>query len=131
FIVDNIIEGESLLGDAKATEGGIDVQDMSDFSGNWSRNGQLWWRPSKAGEKLTLTIKPMPPREYEVIGYFTKAGDYGNFKVYVNGKLMDLEVKGLDKRVKPSGGLFLGRAAMKNEPNAIVIESTGKQEAAT
>jgi hypothetical protein len=123
-----MIEAESLRGTARATEGEIGVQEMWDHDGDWSDMQQLWWRPQKAGERLTLTLSAAEAKEYELVGHFTRAGDYGNFRVLVNGQGLPATVEGYAGRVRPSDPIALGRVPLRAGPNEIVLEITGKDD---
>ena len=80
------IEGESLLEDAQVTGGHLQVQNMETFNGSWSNDEHLWWINGKPGDKLALPVEVDRAREYELVGFFTRAPDYGIFKISVNGR---------------------------------------------
>ncbi len=124
--IPGIIEGENLRDGAKATQGTIDVQDMTAWDGKWSNGQQLWWLPTEVGAQLTLTVNAPEAREYELIGYFTRAGDYGNVRVSVNGKPLPTVVNGYNPDVVPTGPISLGRATFTAGANAVVLEIVGK-----
>jgi hypothetical protein len=128
--VEGLIEGESLRAGAKATAGEIETQELWDHDGEWSGMEQLWWRPAKAGERLTLTLNAPEAKEYELVGHFTRATDYGNFRVLVNGQPLGPTVEGYAGRVRPSDPVSLGRVPLKAGANELVIEVTGKDERA-
>jgi hypothetical protein len=121
-----IIEAESLLSTARATEGPVDAQDMGGFVGDWSDLSQLWWRPGKSGARLTLTLNAPEARDYEIVGYFTRAEDYGDVQIRVNGAALGPLVRGYNAGVVPTGPTSLGRAPMKAGANEIVVEVVGK-----
>ncbi len=123
-----IIEGESLRPSAWATAGEVSVQEMYDHEGEWSGMEQLWWRPGKPGEKLTVTLNAPDREEYELVGHFTRAGDYGNFKVAVNGQALAMAFEGYADRVRPSGPVSFGRVALNAGANEVVLEVTGKDD---
>ena len=125
-VVAGIIEGESLRAGAKATEGTIDTQDMAVWDGDWSGLSQLWWLPTKPGARLTLTVPAPTAGTYELIGYFTRANDYGNVRVLVNGTPLAVTVSGYNPDVVPTGPIALGRVPLNAGPNQIVLEIAGK-----
>jgi len=47
----NLVEGESLVEQAKASEGPVLTQD-----GSWSGGKQFWWQPQAEGESLELPV---------------------------------------------------------------------------
>ena len=124
--VAGIIEGESLLKGAKATEGPLEAQDMSPWDSDWSGLAQLWWRPTKVGAKLTLTIDAAEAGEKELVGYFTKALDYGNFIVRVNGQNAGKTINLYDLNVIPMGPISLGKVSITAGKNEIELEIVGK-----
>jgi hypothetical protein len=126
----NIIEGESLVRGAKATEGQVTAQEMGDFAGQWSGLAQLWWRPAKPGARLTLTLNAPESKEYELAGYFTRAPDYGDVRPTVNGQPL-ATVGGYSPDVAPSGPVSFGRVPMKAGANEIILEVVGKNEQST
>lgn len=128
--IPGIIEGESLRASAKATAGNVEFQDMSVFEGEWSSLGQLWWLPTSSGARLTLTFNAPEAKEYELIGYFTQARDYGDVRVRVNGAADPLPtvVRGYNANVRHHGPVSLGRVALKAGANTIEFEMVGKDE---
>ncbi|MBI5822260.1 MAG: DUF2961 domain-containing protein [Verrucomicrobia bacterium] len=77
-----IIEGESLLPGAKATEGNLRTQKIGSASGG----EHLWWQPTKAGQEMTLSFDVKEPGNYELILLLTHAADYGTYQVELDGK---------------------------------------------
>jgi hypothetical protein len=131
FRITGMIEGEKLLAGAKATGGRLEAQDMGNWEENWSAGGQLWWLPNRIGERLTLTLTAPEAGEYEIIGYFTKAKDYGDVKVSINDTALSPVISGYDPEVKPTGPLSLGRVALKAGANTVTVEVVGKDARST
>lgn len=121
-----MIEGETLVSRAKTRDGNVQVQDMEPWQGTWSDFQQLWWLPTKEGSRLTLTVNAPQAREYELVGYFTRAKDYGDVRVIVNGQTLETIVKGYSEEVVPTGAISLGRVTLKEGANEIVLEVAGK-----
>lgn len=128
--IEGMIEGEALVGAAKATSGSVTVQDLT-WVGGYSGLEQLWWQPEKAGERLTLTLDAPEEKEYALVGYFTRAPDYARIRLRANGQDLPVEMNGYDPRVVHSGPVRLGRVRLKKGANEIVIETTGKDDRAT
>ena len=120
------IEGESLLKSAKATMGPVEVQDMSPWLHEWSSAEQLWWRPTAVGATLTLSLPAPADGEYELVGYFSRAKDYGNIQVLVNDAPAGPVVNLFDPEVKPTGAVSLGKVQLKQGANPLQIRVTGK-----
>lgn len=129
--IPGMIEGERLIRGAKATSGNVIVQDMGVWTGLWSDLRQLWWQPQKEGERLTLTLNAPEAKEYELVGYFTRARDYGDVQVLVNGKPLSPIVTGYSADVVPTGPISLGRVYLNAGANEVVLELTGKDARST
>ncbi len=130
--IPGMIEGESMVQGASATDGNIDVQEMTPWEATWSNDNQLWWLPTKVGAKLTLTLTVPEAGEYDLIGYFTRAKDYGDVRIRINsGDLLPATVKGYDSEVRPTGPLTLGRVSLKQGANVVELEIVGKDEKST
>lgn len=121
-----IIEGESLAASAKATEGGVSSQDTFGFDGEWSGDAQLFWAPTHSDAKLTLTLNAPEAKSYELIGYFTRAADYGDVQVSVNGVALTPIVHGYHNGVAPTGPISFGQAPLKAGANEVTLQVVGK-----
>ncbi|MBW3624670.1 MAG: DUF2961 domain-containing protein, partial [Armatimonadetes bacterium] len=127
-----MIEGESLLSRAKATPAApLTAQLMDAWEGEWSGLGQLWWRPNRIGEQMTLSFNAPEAREYELVGYFTQAPDYGDVRVTVNGRTLSPVVRGYAQNVRPTGPISFGRIPLNAGSNAVVFEVVGKDDRST
>lgn len=125
------IEGEDLVGTAKATLGDISNQGMEGFAGRWSGDDQLWWRPAEAGGVLTLQVPAPSDGTYELTGYFTKAKDYGKIQLQQDGNDVGPEINLYATEVVPTGAISLGRVTLKKGDNTLTIKVTGKDDAST
>ena len=125
------IEGESLVAGAVASQGPVSAQDMTEYSGGWSGDSQLWWRPTETGATLELTFNAPADGAYDLTGYFTRARDYGAMRVSINGKNREPEIDFYAPEVTPSGPLNLGRCALKQGRNKMVFTITGKNALST
>ncbi len=121
-----IIEGERLRASARATAGPVDTQDLDTFPGDWSDLSQLWWRPTRSGARLDLTLNAPETKTYELIGYFTRARDYGDIRLSVNNRPVGPVVKGYSPEVVPTGPVSFGRVPLRSGANAIAVEVVGK-----
>lgn len=120
------IEGEALISGATATKGDISQQEMDAWQGEWSAAGQLWWRDAGVGDVLTLNLPVKTAGTYDLIGHFTKAGDYGTIQVAVNGQKVGPEVNLYSATVAPSGPVPLGRVTLPAGNVPVTITITGK-----
>ena len=126
FKIQGAIEGESLVSTAKATAGNVATQDMGSFDGEWSGESQLWWTGAKPGDELTLVLPASTAGTYELVGYFTKAKDYGRIQLLYDGQPIGPEADLYNPDVVPSGPVSLGRIAVKAGNNLIVVKIVGK-----
>ncbi|HSJ13481.1 MAG TPA: DUF2961 domain-containing protein [Longimicrobiales bacterium] len=120
------IEAEALLAGARATGGEVRVQDMSDFGGTWGGAAQLWWVLARPGDRLTLPLTAPAAGTYELVGFFTRAQDYGVVRLLVNGTPVGPLVDGWAARVEPTGPLSFGNVALRAGPNELTVELVGK-----
>jgi hypothetical protein len=124
--VQGAIEGESLVGKAKADVGAVAAQPMDTYPGQWSGGTQLWWTPAKANGVLTFQLPVREAGTYDVTAYLTKANDYGAFRVSVNGREIPAEIDLYSDGVVPTGPLPVGSLSLKAGDNEIKVTNTGK-----
>jgi hypothetical protein len=124
-----MIEAESLLGTARVTAGELRVQDMAGFetdSALWSAGAHLWWVLSRPGARLTLQLPAPAAGAYELIGYFTRAQDYGDVRLTVDGRALSPIVRGYSPTVEPTGPISFGRVPLRAGANTVTLEIVGK-----
>ena len=127
--VPGAIEAEALVGTARASAGEARAQDMAAWEGDsvrWSGGAQLWWVEARPGARLTLPLRAPTAGTYELTGYFTKAPDYGDVRVRLNGVALGPIVRGYAPAVEATGPLALGRVTLRAGDNPIVVEIVGK-----
>jgi hypothetical protein len=121
------IEAESLIRSAQVTQGTLEVQDMKPFGGSeWGGDAQLWWLNGKPGDSLTLPLRVDEAGTYELIGFFTRAPDYGIIRVMVNGRRAGQMIDGYASGVERSDPVSLGEVTLTQGLNTIMIELLGK-----
>jgi hypothetical protein len=124
-----VVEGESLVAGARATAGSVREQDLGGFESetrSWSDARQLWWVESRPGARLTLPLRAPSAGVYEIVGYFTRAQDYGIVRAHVNGAALPATVNGYAPAVEPTGPVSLGRARLRAGTNEFTLEIVGK-----
>ena len=99
---------------------------MAGFEGNWGGGAQLWWVEASPGDRLTIPVEMPEARTCELIGFFTRAPDYGIIRLLMNGRQVGSLVDGYSLRVEPGGPVSFGRVDMKKGRNEIVLELVGK-----
>jgi hypothetical protein len=124
-----MIEAEGLIGRARVTAGELRLQDMAGFetdSAFWSGGAQLWWVLASAGGRMTLPLRAPAAATYELTGYFTRAQDYGDVRVSVNGRVLSPIVRGYSPTVVPTGPIAFGRVPLRAGANTVTLEIVGK-----
>jgi hypothetical protein len=127
--VPGIVEAESLLSRATVTAGRLQTQDLWSWdsdSTQWSGGSQLWWVEAKPGARLTLPLAAPSAGDYELVAYFTRAADYGDVRLRVNGRPLPTIVHGYSPRVEPTGPISLGRVHLHAGTNRVDVEIVGK-----
>ena len=127
--IPGMMEAESLIGSARVTAGEVRVQDMGGFepdSTRWGGGTQLWWVLSRAGARLTLQLPAPAAGTYELVGYFTRAQDYGDVRLTVNGRALSPVVRGYSPTVEPTGPISFGRVPLRGGANELTLEIVGK-----
>jgi hypothetical protein len=121
-----VIEGESLVRTATASDGGLSTQDMSGFGAGWSNRGQLFWRaPSPADgsarnwPRLNLSVAVPQAGEYLLSIRHTQAPDYGDVRVFVRGAAVG-DFAGFGPRVAVAR-TQLGRVTLAQGPNPLTL----------
>jgi hypothetical protein len=105
------------------------VQDMAAFEGDsarWSGGTQLWWVLSRQGARLTIPVSAPAAGSYELVGYFTRAQDYGDVRVTVNGRALSPIVRGYAPNVEATGPISFGRVPLRAGANEVVLDIVGK-----
>ena len=127
--VPGLLEAEALAGAARATAGRLEVQDMGAFerdSATWSDGRQLWWVGARPGARLVLPLAAPAAGAYELVGRFTRAPDYGDVRVLVDGAPRGPVVRGYAPAVGATGPVSFGRVALRAGANEVVLELVGK-----
>ena len=97
----------------------------------WGGDAQLWWVGARPGDRLTLQIDAPSAGSYEIVGFFTRARDYGIVRLHVNGIAAEPLVDGYAERVEPTGPIRLGRFDLRAGSNELVVELVGRDARAT
>lgn len=120
------LELEDRLPADKAT---MDMERQSSCCGvTWSGGAQLWMKPQAAGQFAEFTVEVSKAATYELKLGYSKAGDYGNFQVSLDGrKLGDFEGHHADGVATAEGSL--GTVDLEAGNHVLRFESTGKQDA--
>lgn len=120
------IEAEDLIDNVTITGGRLEVQNMGNFNDSWGNDTQLWWIDGQPGSTLTLPLEVSESGEYEIVGFFTRAQDYGIISVSVNGELMGDLMDGFDSKVSATGPISFGRKRLAAGVNEVTLTLLGK-----
>ena len=123
------VDGEIIIGDdrikvAEVNRGNVQQQNMSGFKADsWSDNSQIWWTKGEVGDRLVLRFESAKAGDYEVLSVFTKAHDYGKFRITLNGESAIPEIDLYsNQNVATTGDVTLGRHAIKAGLNELILE---------
>lgn len=132
------VAGEIIIGDdqlkvAEVNRGTVQKQSMGGFKADsWSDDSQLWWTQGQLGDRIVLQFEIAKSGLYAVSAVFTKAHDYGDFRVKLNGEVV-LESIDLyhEDTVVTTGDVSLGKHDLKAGLNQLVVELIGVNPAAS
>lgn len=124
FAVSGALEGESLTV-VSASAGRTMEQALNHYEGRWSMSVHLWWRDAKPGDKLTLNLPVAEAGNYEILGQFTKARDYGIVQLFLDGKPLGEPMDFYHPAVVPTGEISLGRQELAAGSHELTAEITG------
>ncbi|MER3472535.1 MAG: hypothetical protein C4335_00575 [Armatimonadota bacterium] len=124
------IEGDGMTV-LRKTGGNVSVQDMLGFGDAWSGGNQLWWTGAKPGDVLELGFHVPKAGTYELTIAMTKAVDYGQFRLSVNGVPVGGVIDLFNNGVIHTGKLSLGKVSLKQGQNVLGVEVVGTNPAST
>jgi hypothetical protein len=127
-----VVEAETLIPTAVVSGGQMVRQDMAEYGVGWGGNAQLFWRPpTPDGNKPNLLTEFALPSAgtYDLVLYYTKAPDFGQFTVYVDGS-MPTNQDGYGPQVA-LGQVSLGRHQLSAGRHELAFEVTGKNPRST
>ncbi|MCS7310153.1 MAG: DUF2961 domain-containing protein [Armatimonadetes bacterium] len=122
------IEGETMTV-LRRTGGNLQTQGMTGFGEAWSREMQLWWTGARPGDVLELGFTVERAGEYELIAAMTKAADYGQFRLSVNGQPVGEVIDLFNNGVVHTGKIRLGRVVLQQGQNVLRVEVVGTNPA--
>lgn len=120
------IEAEGLIERAEVTGGRVQIQEMGGFQSGWGGDAQLWWVEASPGDRLSIPLEQSESGEFELVGFFTRATDYGIIRLYVNGEPLRPLVDGYSGSVEPTGPISFGTVSLREGTNELEIEIVGK-----
>lgn len=109
----------------------LEPQGMQPFGPRWSDDQQLWFRPTAAGASFTLEVPVETTGRYRVLVYLTKAVDYGQVEMRLDGRKVGSTFDGYHEGVIPSGPVDLGTMELSSGAHRLQFTVTGKNAQAT
>jgi hypothetical protein len=112
------------------TGGEPTIQDMGPFGDAWSGNRQLFWVGGQPGARLDLELPVKEAGTYALAAGFTKAGDYGNVQLALDGKPLGQPILLYEPapRVVHTGALALGEAELTAGSHTLSLTIVGKDQ---
>lgn len=121
-----ILQGEHLR-IVSLSAGSWEVQTSSGWG--WSNDAQIWWMDGGANGTLKAEFEMAKAGEYQITGNFTKAIDYGDFKMIINDQPVKPVVRGfnnLPDQPVVTEKVSLGKFILNEGINTLQIIITGK-----
>jgi len=122
------VEGEGLK--VTRCDGGRTwVQDMRRYrGGKWSGGKHLIWTGGKKGQSVAIEFDAPRSGEQEVKVRLTRACDYGQFQLYLDGKKVGKVIDLYGPDVVPTETISLGRHDLKKGKHTLRAEAVGCNE---
>ena len=127
------IEGEQLVpaGKASVNGGKVVVQPMAGFGQGWSQNAQLFWSGGAVGAVLDLTVDVPAASAYAVEVYLTRAPDYADLRMEIDGKPSQVTFSGFAPTVMAPNPMQAGKFSLQPGARKVSFMITGKYQQAT
>ncbi len=126
-------EAEALFAAGKVQlRGGRTVsQPMAGFGQGWSADAQLFWLDGAAGATLDFLIEVPRAASYEVEVFLTRAPDYGQLQMEVDGQRSRAGFDGYAPGVMPPVAIALGSYALEPGTRRVSLMIVGKNPSST
>ena len=123
------VEAEALVtsGKFQVNGGNVVMQPMATFGTGWSGSRQLFWSGGATGAVLDLVVDIPVAATYAVELYMTRAPDYANLRVEIDGKAAALSFKGFAPKVMAPGPTQAGRFSLQAGARKVSFMIVGKQ----
>ena len=109
-----------------------ETQDMSPFPANtWSNKQQLIFKAESASAYVKLRINVPEDKTYNILGRFTKAGDFGRAQHSINGTLLGTAVDLYNNGVIATPEISLGEMFLTKGWHELKVELTGKNNSSS
>jgi hypothetical protein len=118
------IEGESLVATATATAP-IQVQ-VNWHQLIWSGGAQLFFKATKVGDNMVLTINVPTAGTYDLSAVMTKARDYGIVSLAVHGAQLGQPFDGYHSSVTVNNNVDFGSVQLSAGAHQLIFSLVGK-----
>lgn len=127
------IEAELLTAPGKfqVNGGKVVMQPMTSFGSGWSGSRQLFWSGGATGAVLDLLVDIPASGTYAVELYLTRAPDYANLKIEVDGKPSPANFVGYAAKVTAPVPTQAGKFSLQAGQRRIAFMIVGKQQQST
>ncbi len=128
-----VYEGESLAisGKVQVSGGKVVPQPMNSFGRGWSGDAQLLWTGGQPGAVLDLILDVPARAVYAVELHMTRAPDFGQLRIQVDGKDVAATFDGYGPTVVPSGPFPVGSFELGPGPRKVSLMITGRNRNST
>ena len=121
---EDCLEGEDL--NIVACTGGIATPLFVEglHTGGWSGmrgKEQLWWKDISSGDTMKLTVPVKADSDYKIRMQYIKGETYGQFKIYLDNKLIDDSLNLNYKILAPSGPVDYGIHRLNKGVHSLMI----------
>ncbi|MBX9694436.1 MAG: hypothetical protein K2Z81_18765 [Cyanobacteria bacterium] len=122
------VEGEDLVkaGKIQTSSGKAVVQRMNNFGQGWSQNEQLFWTGGAVGATLDLIVEVPVAATYAVELYMTRAPDYADFLMEIDGKPSSLKFSGYTPNVMSPNPMQVGNFPLQSGMRKLSLLIVGK-----
>lgn len=127
------VEAEDLVkaGKSSVNAGKVAIQPMAGFGSGWSGNAQLFWSGGSVGAVLDLAVTIPAAATYAVELYLTRAPDYADLKMEIDGKAVSFTFQGFAPGVMAPSPLQAGKFSLPAGTRKVSFMIAGKYPKST
>jgi hypothetical protein len=127
------VEAEQLVKANKflVNGGKVAVQPMAGFGSGWGGNAQLFWSGGAVGAVLDLVVDVPAAETYAVELYMTRAPDYADLKIEVDGKPSPVPFSGYTPTVMAPHPMQAGKFSLQPGSRKVSFMIKGKYQQST
>jgi hypothetical protein len=127
-----VIEGESLVPNAKATGSKVKAQEMTGLQNVWSNDSQLFWTGGKKDDTLTVPFQVTDAGSYVISILAAHGPSYGYYLLSLNGTALSRrDIDTYSPNLENRGPIELGTVTLPAGTSKLVITLGGKNGQST